>query len=265
MAAPVIEAHDLGVRFTLNARRSRRSLRDAVLRRNQPEHSEEFWAVRDVSFTVQKGEAVGLVGANGSGKSTLLKLVAGVLLPDVGHVRVRGGVAPLIELTGGFVGKLTARENIWLAAGLHGLSKAEIADRFDDIVDFAEIRDFLDTPYRHFSSGMKVRLGFSVVTQLDEPVVLVDEVLAVGDRKFKKKCYARLEDMLSGGKTLFLVSHSDTDLKRFCDRGLYMRGGRLVADTDVETALELYQADLGVGDDDDDGGRRKRRKKPGPP
>lgn len=260
MAAPVIEANDLGVRFTRNTRAARRSLRDVALRRNRPSPADEFWAVQNVSFAVQKGEAVGLVGANGSGKSTLLKLVAGVLLPDVGDVRVRGGVAPLIELTGGFVGKLTARENIWLAAGLHGLSKAEIAERFDEIVDFAEIRDFLDTPYRHFSSGMKVRLGFSVVTQLDEPVVLVDEVLAVGDRKFKRKCYARLEEMLSGGRTLFLVSHNDSDLKRFCDRGLYMRHGRLVADADVETALEHYQAD--VGDDEDGPGRRKGRKRP---
>ena len=148
-------------------------------------------------------------------------------------------MAPLIEVTGGFVGDLTARDNIWLTAGLHGLSKREIAARFDEIVDFAEVGDFLDTPFRHFSSGMKVRLGFSVITTLDEPIVLVDEVLAVGDRAFREKCYQRMDELLSGGRTLFLVSHNEGDLRRFCTRGLYLRGGSLVADGPLEEALAL--------------------------
>jgi ABC-2 type transport system ATP-binding protein len=166
-----------------------------------------------------------------------------VLLPDEGTVAVRGGVAPLIELTGGFVGDLTARDNIWLTAGLHGLSKEEIEERFDDIVAFAEIGDFLDTPFRHFSSGMQVRLGFSVVTTLDEPVVLVDEVLAVGDKRFKEKCYARMEELVGGGRTLFLVSHNERDLRRFCTRGLYLNGGVLKEDGPVEDVLAAYEAD----------------------
>ena len=164
---------------------------------------------------------------------------------------MRGGVAPLIEVTGGFVGDLTARDNIWLTAGLHGLSKREIARRFDEIVDFAEVGDFLDTPFRHFSSGMKVRLGFSVITTLDEPIVLVDEVLAVGDRAFREKCYERMNDMLSGGRTLFLVSHNETDLRRFCTRGLYLRAGSLVTDGPLEDALEAYR--------DDTADRRKKQ------
>ena len=205
----------------------------------------KFWALRDVSFTVQPGEAVGLVGGNGQGKSTLLKLIAGVLLPDEGGVAVHGGVAPLIEVTGGFMGDLTARDNIWLTAGLHGLSKAEIGRRFDDIVDFAEVGDFLDTPFRHFSSGMKVRLGFAVVTTLDEPIVLVDEVLAVGDRAFREKCYKRMEAMLADGRTLFLVSHSEPDLRRFSTRGLYLQRGSLVHDGPIEEALERYNIDVG--------------------
>ena len=139
-------------------------------------------------------------------------------------------MAPLIELTGGFAGELTARENIHLLAGIHGLDKRLVEERFDEIVDFAEIGDALDTPFRHFSNGMKVRLGFSVVTQLDEPVLLVDEVLAVGDKAFKEKCYERIEKLLGEGRTLFLVSHSESDLRRFCDRGLYLRKGRLVVD-----------------------------------
>ena len=165
------------------------------------------------------GETIGLVGANGQGKSTLLKLIAGVLLPDAGRVEVRDGVAPLIEITGGFVGDLSVRENIRLAAGLHGMDKTTIDANFDEIVDFAEIREFVHTPYKHLSSGMKVRVAFAVVSRLDEPILLVDEVLAVGDAAFRKKCYARIEEMLARGTTLFLVSHNEADLRRFCTRG----------------------------------------------
>ena len=217
----VIDADGLGIWFHANRRR-RMKIRDMVLRRNIPVPKGQFWALRDVSFSVGEGEAVGLVGANGGGKSTLLKLIAGVLIPDEGTVRVDGGVAPLIEVTGGFVGDLTARDNIMLTAGLHGLSRREIDAKFDEIVEFSEVGEFLDMPFRHFSSGMKVRLGFSVVTSLQEPIVLVDEVLAVGDRAFREKCYRRMEDMLSGGRTLFLVSHNESDLRRFCTRGLYL-------------------------------------------
>ena len=254
--AAVIDAEGLGIHFSRNRRRNRR-LRDLLSRDKSPstvpggKQDGEFWALRDVSFSVGQGEAVGLVGGNGQGKSTLLKLIAGVLLPDAGRISVRGGVAPLIEVTGGFVGDLTARDNIWLTAGLHGLGKREIARRFDEIVDFAEVGDFLDTPFRHFSSGMKVRLGFSVITTLDEPIVLVDEVLAVGDRAFREKCYERMNDMLSGGRTLFLVSHNETDLRRFCTRGLYLRAGSLVTDGPLETALEDYR--------DDSAERRKKQ------
>ncbi len=279
---PVIEARNLGIHFARNKRRNKR-LRDmfatpaaaaapeAQVKPARPRRADrpdrpgggtgkdgksgksgkgkkrkhhEFWALRNISFQIQQGEAVGLVGGNGQGKSTLLKLIAGVLLPDAGRIQVRGGVAPLIEVTGGFEGDLTARDNIWLTAGLHGLSKKQIAAKFDEIVDFAEVGDFLDTPFRHFSSGMKVRLGFSVITTLDEPIVLVDEVLAVGDRAFREKCYLRMQELLSGGRTLFLVSHNEGDLKRFCTRGLYLQSGSLVADAPIEESLALYRADI---------------------
>jgi ABC-2 type transport system ATP-binding protein len=239
---PVIEVDGLGIEFLRN-RRYRLSLREMIFKGHSTTPRGTFWALRNVSFSVGPGEAVGLVGGNGQGKSTLLKLIAGVLLPDEGSVRVNGGVAPLIELTGGFVGDLTARDNIWLTAGLHGLTRQEIEERFDDIVAFAEIGDFLDTPFRHFSSGMQVRLGFSVVTTLDEPVVLVDEVLAVGDKRFKQKCYTRMEELVRGGRTLFLVSHNERDLRRFCTRGLYLNGGVLKEDGPVEDALAAYEAD----------------------
>jgi ABC-2 type transport system ATP-binding protein len=239
----VLAAQGIGIRFHRN-RRKRMQLRELLIRgRTGPPSREEFWALRDVSFDVRAGEAVGVVGPNGTGKSTLLKIIAGVLIPDEGRVCLDAGVAPLIELTGGFAGELTARENIHLMAGIHGLPKRVIEERFDEIVDFAEIRDSLDTPFRHFSSGMKVRLGFAVVTQLDEPVILVDEVLAVGDRVFKEKCYARIEELLADGRTLFLVSHSEHDLTRFCKRGLYLREGRLVVDGPIDEAIGAYHAD----------------------
>jgi ABC-2 type transport system ATP-binding protein len=242
----VIEAHGAGVWFE-TGRRGRRSLRD-VLRRHATDPKDHFWALRDISFTVGEGEAVGLVGANGGGKSTLLRLIAGVLLPDEGKVAVHRGVAPLIEITGGFVGALTARENIMLTAGLHGLSRRTVEDKFDEIVEFAEVERFLDMPFRRFSSGMKVRLAFSVVTSLEEPIVLVDEVLAVGDRAFREKCYRRMEDMLSGGKTLFLVSHSEGDLRRFCTRGLFLRQGRLVGDGPIDDTIAQYNEETGRGE-----------------
>ncbi len=235
---PVISIENVGVEFS----RGRRNvgLRELIFKRNAGVTSDSFWALRDVSFDVQQGEAIGVIGRNGQGKSTLLKVVAGVMLPDEGEVRVRQGVAPLIEITGGFAPDLTGRENIYLTAGLHGMDRELIDEKFDEIVDFAEIHDFLDTPFRHYSSGMKVRLAFAVISRLEDPILLVDEVLAVGDKAFRNKCYKRIEELLAAGRTLFLVSHSDGDLKRFCKRGLYLREGRLRADGPIEEVLEQY-------------------------
>ncbi len=239
----VIHADNLGIEF-LRSRRRSLSIRELVFKGKSSSPTDKFWALRNVSFDVRRGEAVGLVGANGEGKSTLLKLIAGVLLPDEGRVAVDGGVAPMIELTGGFLGDLTARENIYLTAGLHGLTREETEEHFEEIVEFAgqNVRDGLDTPFRHFSSGMKVRLGFAVITMLDEPIILVDEVLAVGDAAFRAKCYARMEGLLAEGRTLFLVSHSEPDLQRFCTRGLYLKHGNLVGDGPLEDVLAQYRA-----------------------
>lgn len=241
-----IEVADLGVRFRRN-RRGRRSFKDLFAGSNRRSRPGEFWALRDVSFTVAPGESIGVVGRNGQGKSTLLKLVAGVLLPDEGSVRVNGGVAPLIEITGGFVGDLTVRENVRLTSGLHGMPRAEVSRRFDGIIDFAELDDFVDTPYKHLSNGMKVRLAFSVVSQLEEPILLVDEVLAVGDKAFREKCYTRIDELLADGRTLFFVSHSERDLRRFCERGLYLDKGRLSMDASIGEVLDRYNADYNGG------------------
>lgn len=242
--AAVIDVSGLGVRFRRN-RGARRSFKDLFASRQRRTRPDDFWPLRNVSFRVEAGEAIGVVGRNGQGKSTLLKLVAGVLLPDEGTVRVHEGVAPLIEITGGFVDDLTVRDNVYLTAGLHGMTRAQIDARFGEIIDFAEIGDFVDTPYKHLSSGMKVRIAFSVISQLEEPVLLVDEVLAVGDRGFREKCYRRIDELLAGGRTLFFVSHNEKDLRRFCARGLYLDKGRLVLDGAISDVLDLYNQDYG--------------------
>ncbi len=243
-----ISVKDIGVSFRRNRKRNF-SIREMLLQQKNTSPKGDFWALRNINFEINAGEAVGLMGANGQGKSTLLRLIAGVLLPAEGSVTVNGGVAPLIELTGGLKSDLTARDNIALVAGLHGLSRSEVRKRFDSIVEFAEIGDFLDTPVRHFSSGMKIRLGFSIVTSIDEPIILVDEALAVGDAAFKEKCYIRMKDLLNQGKTLFLVSHKEKDLKEFCTRGLYLKNGTLAVDGTLSQALNAYHNDSGVFDD----------------
>jgi ABC-2 type transport system ATP-binding protein len=243
---PVISLRDVGVQFSRNRRRHR-SIKDLLIRRKLGlDGAGEFWPFRHVSFDIHPGESIGVVGRNGQGKSTLLSLIAGVLLPDEGAVTVTQGVAPLIAITGGFEGELTARENIYLVAGLHGMSGPEIEEAFDEIVDFSEIGDFLDTPFKHFSSGMKVRLAFSVVSRLNEPILLVDEVLAVGDKKFRNKCLKRIENLLAEGTTLFLVSHSEGNLRRYCERGLYLESGELRADGPIEEIIERYERDQGT-------------------
>jgi ABC-2 type transport system ATP-binding protein len=244
MSDVVIRVVGAGIRFRRN-RRGRRTFKDLFAGRNRRSRPNEFWALRGIDVEVRAGEAIGVVGRNGQGKSTLLKLVAGVMLPDEGTVEVHGGVAPLIEITGGFVDDLTVRENVQLTAGLHGMSRAEIDERYDEIIDFAELADAVDTPYKHLSSGMKVRLAFAVISRLEEPILLVDEVLAVGDKAFREKCYARIDELLAGGRTLFFVSHNERDLTRFCTRGLYLDKGRLQRDGPIQGVLSAYNSDYG--------------------
>ncbi len=243
----VISTQGVGVEFYASRRR-RLQVRDLLFHGRAGSSTDTFWALRNVSFDITAGQAVGLVGGNGSGKSTLLKIIAGVLLPDEGEVAVDGGVAPLIELKGGFRGELTCRDNLYVQAALHGLSNDQIDERFESMVDFAgpQVRSALDRPYRHLSSGMQVRLGFAVISALDEPIFLVDEVLAVGDKAFKEKCYARMESLLSEGRTLFLVSHSEKDLRRFGTRGLYLSAGSLVMDGPMDEVLARYDEDQGT-------------------
>src|SRR3954452_511019 len=241
-----VSVHDLGIKFHLNQRGRRRRHRQfrQMFRPGGSSYDEqEFWALRNVDFSVAQGEAVGIVGRNGSGKSTLLRLVAGVLIPDEGTVQVNGGVGAMLELSAGFVGALTARDNVYLLSALHGFSREEVDARFDEIIKWAEVEDFVDTRVGHFSSGMRARLAFSVVTQLEEPILLVDEVLAVGDRSFRRKCSTVIENMLADGRTMLLVSHNENDLRRLCTRGIYIRDHQVAADAPIDEVLELYGAD----------------------
>ncbi|GAB3154987.1 hypothetical protein GCM10027290_50460 [Micromonospora sonneratiae] len=242
MGNPIIEANNLGIRFVRNRRRQLRLREMFIHKGGRHPNAGEFWPLRNVSFQIQPGDAMGIIGKNGTGKSTLLRLVAGVLIPDEGNIKVHGAVAPLLELSAGFSNDLTGRENVHLVGSLHGLSPAYLKRNFDAIVSFAgeQVERAIDTPVRHYSSGMKVRLGFSVISHLQHPILLMDEVMAVGDAEFRKKCYATIERLLAEGRTLVLVSHNEGDLTRFCTRGLYFNAGRLEIDGTVREALDAY-------------------------
>ena len=186
---------------------------------------QEFLAVKDVSFQVRTGEAWGLIGTNGSGKSTLLKAISGIMKPYKGTITVNGSVAPLIELGAGFDPECTARENIYLNGCVLGHSEEFMKEHFDEIVEFAELEKFLDSPLKNFSSGMRARLGFSIATMVKPDILIVDEILSVGDYKFRQKCEKRMTEMLSGGTTLLYVSHSIDEVKRLCDHALWIDKG----------------------------------------
>jgi len=206
----------------------------------------DFEAVKNVSFDVPKGQMIGLIGRNGSGKSTLLKIIAGVYRPTVGKVHVTGSLAPLIELGAGFHHELTGRENILLNGLLMGYSKAEMLEREQRIIDFAEIGDFIDTPVKQYSSGMYMRLAFSVATEVDPDVLLIDEILAVGDAGFQQKCFDRLRSFKQAGKTIAFVSHSMDQVEQHCDRVLLIDKGSILAAGLPHEVIEAYQSSMGL-------------------
>lgn len=225
-------------RFQLQEGTTLREFVPAVLRGRG--YSEPFHALRNVSFAVDRGETVGIIGSNGSGKSTALKLMAGVMAPTEGDVRVRGRVSPLIELGAGFHPDLTGRENIFLNACILGMSGNEVRERFDDIVSFAELQEFIDTPVKRYSSGMYMRLGFAVAVYSDPDILLVDEVLSVGDVSFQDKCLGKMDEFQSNGTTIVVVSHSMDLIERFCQRALLMDAGHLVEEGSPHQVVSRY-------------------------
>jgi ABC-2 type transport system ATP-binding protein len=212
-----------------------------------------FNAVDDVTFTVEQGESVGVMGLNGSGKSTLLKLISGVMRPDSGRVLTRGRVAGLIATGAGFQPQLSGRDNLWLNAAILGMSEAETRRKFDEIVEFADLGKFLDTPVTYYSSGMKARLGFAVAINVDADVFIADEALAVGDRPFKRKCKARMRQIRENGTTIFFVSHAPAAVRQLCDRVLVLEKGKLGFDGPVDDGIRYLHYDDAEDGDDDEG------------
>lgn len=222
-----IDVNNITIRFNL-ANQKVDNLKEYVIRFIKKELMfQEFLAVKDVSFQVKKGESWGIVGANGSGKSTLLKAVSGILKPYKGKIKINGRVAPLIELGAGFDANLTARENIYLNGCVLGHTEKYMREHFDEIVDFAELQNFLDSPIKNYSSGMKARLGFAVATMVRPEILIVDEILSVGDYAFRKKCERRMNEMLSGGTTLLYVSHSLEEVQRLCTHAIWLDKGEM--------------------------------------
>jgi len=205
---------------------------------------EHVKALEDVSFSIAPGESVGIIGRNGAGKSTLLKLIAGVSQPSKGQVVVEGRVSPLIELGAGFHPELTGRENVFLNGVIMGLSEEYIKEKFDEIVGFSEIHDYIDTPVKYYSSGMYMRLAFSVAVYVDPQVLLIDEIFSVGDAGFQSKCMKKMNDFKKKGVTIIFISHSTPQVQAFCDRVLYLEGGKLAFDGPTEEGIALYLKQL---------------------
>ena len=208
---------------------------------NKPKKKkEEFWALKDVSFSVRKGEVVGLIGSNGAGKSTLLKVVSGVMKPTKGKVTVNGVISPMIELGAGFDSELTARENIFLNGAILGYSKDFLESKFEEIVEFSELRDFLDVPVKNFSSGMTAKLAFSIATIVNPEILIVDEILSVGDIKFQEKSKHKMLEMIKGGTTVLYVSHSLDSIRELCDRVIWLEHGKIIKIGDTKEICKEY-------------------------
>jgi lipopolysaccharide transport system ATP-binding protein len=246
-----ISVQGLSKRYVIGSRRRATSFREAMtewvrgsLRRRPAEASKatEYWALRDVSFDVQQGERLGVIGANGAGKSTLLKILSRVTPPSAGRVTIAGRVSSLLEVGTGFHPELTGRENIFLNGAILGMRAAEIRKKFDEIVDFAEVEQFLDTPVKRYSSGMYVRLAFAVAAHLDPDVLIVDEVLAVGDARFQRKSLSKMENAAKEGRTVVFVSHSMAAVKNLCHSALLLDRGRATDKMPVESAINRYLA-----------------------
>lgn len=239
-ASSIVRVDGVAKRFVI---RKEKSLKERLVnlgRSNQ--HKDDFWALDDVSFDVPIGASVGLLGANGSGKSTLLKVIGGIIEPTRGVVERRGRVAALLELGAGFHPDLTGRENVYLNGSILGLSRKQTDRYFDSIVDFAEVHDFIDTQVKFYSSGMYVRLAFAIAVHVDPDLLLVDEVLAVGDERFQKKCMDKIREFQQEGRTILFVSHSADQVNRVCDRAVVLSHGRVVFDGDTEGGIAALRS-----------------------
>ncbi len=242
MSSPVVVVENVSKKYRLYRERNN-SLKIAIMRGGRAK-VDMFWALQDVSFEVYEGSTTGLIGENGSGKSTMLKCLARILRPDTGSVSVTGKMSALLELGAGFHPELSGRENVFLNGAILGLKQKELAAKFDDIVDFAGIGQYIDEPVKNYSSGMYVRLGFSVAINVEPDILLVDEVLAVGDEAFQRKCLERFADLKNSGKTVIIVSHSMGSVINMCDHVIWFKKGRKMADGDPRQVVEAYTGSI---------------------
>ena len=238
----MIKLENVSMRFNLGIEKNF-SIKEAFIslfdRKRRPKTT-EFWALKDVSFSIKKGEVIGLIGSNGAGKSTLLKVVSGVMKPTKGKITVNGVISPMIELGAGFDPELTARENIYLNGAILGYSKQFIDDKFDEIVEFSELRDFLDAPVKNFSSGMVAKLAFSIATIVSPEILIVDEILSVGDIKFQEKSKNKMLELIKGGTTVLYVSHSLESIKELCNRVVWLEHGQIVKIGETQKICQEY-------------------------
>ncbi|MGP0587916.1 ABC transporter ATP-binding protein [Paenibacillus timonensis] len=232
-----IRVEDLSKKFVLNNRP--KMLKDWILM-NDRQKKKEFWALKNININIHKGESVGIIGRNGSGKSTLLKIISKILYPTLGSIETFGNVSSLLELGAGFKQDFTGRENVYLNASILGMNKQEVDEKFQSILEFSEIEEFIDQPVRTYSSGMYMRLAYSVAVSSNPDILLIDEILSVGDSKFKKKCIEKIMELKSIGTTILLVSHSDSMVQRVCDRLIWLDKGEMVMDGISEDVMAKY-------------------------
>lgn len=238
---PAIIVDNVSMKFNLSKEKVD-SLKDYIIKSIKKEIKyNEFWALQNVSFTVEEGDRVGILGLNGAGKSTLLKVIAGVFKPTEGSVTKHGKMVPLLELGAGFDQQYTGKENIYLYGAMLGYSKEFIDEKYDEIVKFSELKDFIDVPIKNYSSGMKSRLGFSIATVVSPKILILDEVLSVGDAKFRKKSEKKVLSMFDSGVTVLFVSHSLAQVQRICNKAMILEKGKLIAYGDIDTISKQYE------------------------
>ena len=243
---PAIIVDNVSMKFNLSKEKVD-SLKDYIIKSIKKEIKyNEFWALQNVSFTVEKGDRVGILGLNGAGKSTLLKVIAGVFKPTEGSVTKHGKMVPLLELGAGFDQQYTGKENIYLYGAMLGYSKEFIDEKYDEIVKFSELKDFIDVPIKNYSSGMAARLGFAIATIVQPEILIVDEVLAVGDAAFQEKCQERMHHMLENGTTLLFVSHTMTTVRQLCDHAIWLNKGDVVMQGEAESVCDAYMESLNL-------------------
>lgn len=238
MSDTVIKFQNVTKKFAFQSQKTFKEFLPALIKGE--ETSKGFTALDDVSFEIAKGDSIGIIGPNGSGKSTILKLIAGVMSPTMGKVEVKGQISPLIELGAGMHPELTGRENIYLNGAILGLKKKQIDANLQNIINFSEIEEFIDQPVKHYSSGMYMRLAFAIAVHVDPEILIVDEILAVGDVAFQEKCFRKMEEFKENGVTIIFVSHSLEQIKRFCNKAIYINHSKLIAKGNVDEVCEIY-------------------------